>query len=116
MRAAIFDSVSPGLTRYSSAPDGAGDGAAAGRLTRLGAGAGAAAVRGARGAGATGADGAAAIAGAAAGGRRRAGARAMVGGSNSSVYSRTRRPVDQEISRITSTNGSCTARSLLSRR
>ncbi len=42
--------------------------------------------------------------------------RATVGGSSSNVYSRTRRPLDQLISRITSTKGSSTARSLVTRR
>ena len=37
------------------------------------------------------------------------------GGSSISVYSRTRRPPDQVSSRMTSTKGSCTARSLLTR-
>ena len=40
----------------------------------------------------------------------------LVGGSSSKVYSRTSRPVDQVISRITSTNGSCTGRSLVRRK
>ena len=40
-------------------------------------------------------------------------ARAVVGGSNSIVYSRTRRPVGQLSSRMTSMNGSCTPRSLV---
>ncbi len=44
-----------------------------------------------------------------------AAARIEAGGSNSSVYSRTSRPVAQEISRITSTNGSWTPRSLTRR-
>ena len=38
------------------------------------------------------------------------------GGSNSNVYSRTRRPVDHDNSRITSTKGSWTTRSLVRRR
>ena len=46
---------------------------------------------------------------------RRAGARCVAGGSNSSVYSRTSRPVAQEISRMTSTKGSWTPRSLTRR-
>ena len=45
-----------------------------------------------------------------------AGARAIVGGSTNRVYSRTSRPLAQVSSRITSTKGSCTARSLLRRR
>jgi hypothetical protein len=44
-----------------------------------------------------------------------AAARIAVGGSNSNVYSRTSRPVAQDTSRITSTNGSWTPRSLMSR-
>ncbi len=44
-----------------------------------------------------------------------AGARCAAGGSNSRVYSRTRRPVAQEISRMTSTKGSWTPRSLTRR-
>ena len=58
------------------------------------------------------ADKAGAVVGAGAG----AAARALDGGSNSKVYSRTNRPVGQLISRITSTNGSCTPRSLVKRR
>ena len=42
-------------------------------------------------------------------------ARIVAGGSNSRVYSRTRRPVAHEISRMTSTKGSCTPRSLTRR-
>ena len=44
-----------------------------------------------------------------------AAARIVAGGSNSSVYSRTSRPVAHEISRMTSTNGSWTPRSLTRR-
>src|ERR1019366_738663 len=44
-----------------------------------------------------------------------AAARIAAGGSKSKGYSRTSRPVAQEISRITSTKGSCTPRSLTSR-
>ena len=50
-----------------------------------------------------------------AGGAVGAAARTAVGGSNSKVYSRTRRPVAHETSRITSTKGSCTPRSLVRR-
>jgi hypothetical protein len=64
------------------------------------------------GAGAGDGSGAGAITGAVAGGA--ASARAL-GGSNSIVYSRTSRPLDQVASTITSTNGSSTARSLLTR-
>ena len=132
---AMRDKVSPERTRYSSTPGDAGfattsDGADVGllgaglRSAVLGAGAGAAAGAGegsAAGGGAAATEGAGAGAGAGAGGGgavaigavEGAGARATVGGSNSKVYSRTSRPVDQEISRITSTNGSCTGRSLV---
>ncbi len=59
------------------------------------------------------------VAGGAAGAGSGAGAAASArfdGGSNSSVYSRTSLPLVQVSSRITSTNGSCTARSLVNLR
>ena len=114
VRVAIRESESPARTRYSSADAAAdflgsatrgGNGAAAtgfdiagflsaGRATiargsEAGPGLGDA-IAGAAGAAGT---GAAAIA-------------RLLGGSNNKVYSRTRRPVDQVNSKITSTNGS----------
>ena len=122
VRAAIFDSESPGLTLYSSAPVGAATsaGLAAGRGSREAA----ASARGVAGAGtgrpaeaARGGTGAADdIVGAVVAAGAGAGARAVAGGSNSIVYSRTNRPVDQLTSRITSTKGSCTPRLLVSLR
>src|SRR5688572_16759798 len=122
-------SVSPSLTLYSPSPLGApagatGDGRCAVVVRGAGAGravgatcggVGAAAVAPWLGPGAVccgageicGAAGACAIAG---------GATRDCGGSSNSVYSRTKRPEDQVSSRITSTNGSCTARSLVTRR
>ena len=117
VRVAIRESESPARTRYSSADAVAdflasatrgGNGAAAtgfgiagflsaGRATiaggsEAGPGLGDAIAGAAGAAGATG-TGAAAIA-------------RLLGGSNNKVYSRTRRPVDQVSSKITSTNGS----------
>ena len=102
-----------GLGARDSAGAAAGEGAAATRRSARGAATGGGDIGAAGGASATaGAVERAAAAGTAGLG---AGARAIVGGSNSSVYSRTRRPVAQEISRMTSTNGSCTPRSLVNR-
>ena len=56
------------------------------------------------------------MAGATGAGAGAAAVRVLLGGSSSKVYSRTRRPLDQVISRMTSTNGSCTTRSLVRRR
>src|SRR5262245_762756 len=124
-------SVSPSRTLYSSGPVGnAAAGAAGARLVctapreaGAGRGAGAAAVGGIGvgatvdgvGAGAA-AGGAADTCGAAGAWACTGGATRDCGGSSSSVNSRTRRPDDHVSSRITSTNGSCTARSLVTRR
>ena len=91
----------------AGAARGAGRCGCGGRRGRRRDGAGAAARRRPHGAGAGAMTGAAAGAAAC--------ARACAGGSNSSVYSRTRRPVAQLTSRITSTKGSSTARSLVTR-
>src|SRR5205085_5067798 len=131
VRPAMRDSVSPGRTRYSSGLDGsgwagvsavavavpfdgpgrrsAGLGDAAGPVVGAGAG-----VTAATGGGAG--EGSGVITGAVDGPGTGDVARLRVGGSNSSVYSRTRRPVDHEPSRITPTKGSCTERSLVRRR
>ena len=123
MRPAMRDRESPGRTRMSSPPAAAAGAAVAGAATR---GAGSVTGRAARGEGAgTGVAaaggagkaastlGAGEITGAAAGGA--AGVARAVGGSNSIVYSRTSRPLDQVASTITSTKGSSTARSLVTR-
>ena len=122
-------SVSPSLTLYSPSPLGALAGAtgdarctvprAAGAAGRgAGAACGAAAAAPALGAVCAGVDGcgAAEICGAAGACAITGGATRDCGGSSSSVYSRTSRPDDHVSSRITSTNGSCTARSLCTRR
>jgi hypothetical protein len=59
--------------------------------------------------------GAAAITGATGAVACTGGAARLPGGSNSKVNSRTRRPLVEFISRITSMKGSCTARSLVTR-
>ena len=114
VRPAMRLSESPGRTRYCE-PSSAGA-VAAGRGKALavarGGGAGRVTGAGAAALGAGAAAGAAAITGAVAG----AGAAATLGGSNSIVYSRTRRPLDQLASTITSTKGSNTARVLVTRR
>ena len=129
VRPAMRDSESPDLTRYSSplvGADGAegADGAVvAGVMTRTGGagrdargaagddeGAGAAATGG----GASAGRGAGVITGAVAGADG-AWAWREPGGSNNIVYSRTSRPLDQVASTITSTKGSSTARSLVTR-
>jgi hypothetical protein len=132
VRAATLDSESPARTRYSDAAAtggragaGVGTGAAAGgRATASGAGTEAAPMRGravvtaGAGAGTASLDACVPGAGAAAtaGGAVMTGAGlGRLGGSNSNVYSRTSRPLDQVSSRMTSTKGSCTARSLLTR-
>src|SRR5512134_534787 len=123
-------SVSPSLTLYSPSPLGAPAGATGdGRCTAArGAGAGrgvggeacgtlgaAATAPWLGGVGAVGC-GAAEICGAAGACAIAGGATRDCGGSSSNVYSRTKRPDDHVSSRITSTNGSCTARSLVTRR
>ena len=123
VRPAMRDSESPERTRYSSpldGPDGAAGAVVAGVLMRTGGGgrdargaaigAGAAATGG--GASEAGA-GAGVITGAVAGGA--ACAWREPGGSNSIVYSRTRRPLDHVASTMTSMKGSSTARSLVTR-
>ena len=128
-RAAMRLSESPERTRTSSPPVAAADGAAGAAPATGGRG-------GSIGAGREGRDGAAAIGagageGAAAGALLAFGAGAgvmtgaavaagacavrVLGGSNSMVYSRTRRPLAQVASTITSTKGSSTARSLVIR-
>ncbi len=134
-------SESPGRTWYLSpaAAAVAAAGAAGGAATALGAGAGASgrgaarrsglgagaatagggaawATRGVGCIGAGGGTGAAEMAGATLGAGAAAMLRGVPGGSSSIVYSRTRRPLAQFISRITSTKGSTTARSLVTRR
>ena len=140
VRCAARYSVSPSRTLYSSmlpagaalgagaaarcigaAGAAAGRGVGAGAAARGGAGGvtgaiGAAAIGGDAGAGVVVAPGAAEITGAAGAAACTGGATRDCGGSSSRVYSRTSRPDDQVSSRITSTNGSCTARSLVMRR
>ncbi len=115
-RDAIADSVSPRLTRYSSAVslgvdrDGAVSlaialGGAGARSATPGAGTGAAAVGGKAVLGAGGAETIGEVV-AAAGGCAGGALAKAVGGSSNKVYSRTKRPVDQDNSRMTSMNGS----------
>ena len=120
VRVAIRESESPARTRYSSADAAAdflgsatrgGSGAAATGLGMAGfLSAGRATVAGGSKAGFAVGDAIAGAAGAArAAGAAGTGAAAiarLLGGSNNKVYSRTRRPVDQVNSKITSTNGS----------
>src|SRR5512138_639335 len=121
-------SVSPSRTLYSPEPVGS-CAVAAGAVRTVpraaGRGAGAAAccgaigsvlIDGALGAGVGVACGAADTCGDVGAAACAGGATRDCGGSSSKVYSRTRRPEDQVSSRITSTNGSCTARSLCTRR
>jgi hypothetical protein len=143
VRPAIFDSESPERTRYSS-PEKPSDPPADAVAGARGAGAAASLVsaaalrsaalrsrastraasrcsradggRPAAGGKGAGAGGAAEITGdVVVPGAGVAPARIVAGGSNSKVYSRTRRPVAHEISRMTSTNGSWTPRSLTRR-
>jgi hypothetical protein len=128
VRPAMRDSESPRATRTVSPPADAGAALAAGRAG-CGAGAAAARVDGARGAAAMGAGTAAGAAGGGASGTVLPGAGVSTGavsaggvaagrdcgGSNSIVYSRTRRPLAQVASTIRSTKGSSTARSVVTR-
>ena len=127
VREAMALSESPRRTRYSS-PDAwtvlaaAGAGTGAADLAGTGAGAVARGAGAVRGAAATGAGAGARVAGAGAAEAtgavvgEGAAATRVLGGSNSIVYSRTKRPDDQVASTITSTKGSSTARSLVTRR